>query len=173
MNRIERLNLTALLDHELSVGPIKLNLADIQWPDSVQDSIDTLNSALLALFIIFVLGAGFSGLSALATVFALWKPELRRVILVNFTLASLGFFSILIGSALAAIAANKGAAKINEKGGKIGLTAERGTKFSIISWIATVFMAVVTLFWVGKFFASRREARKELTEEKSRSYNTS
>ncbi|KAK2606124.1 hypothetical protein QQS21_003519 [Conoideocrella luteorostrata] len=156
----DRFNLTEIVDKELKVGPLKLNLADIKWPDSIQDSIDSLNSALLALFIFYALGAGFSGLSALCSLFAIWKPDLRRMALINFVIASLGFLSILIGSIIVTVAANTAVKSLNKVGEKIGMSAIKGTKFYILSWVATGFMGIVMLFWMGKFWVVRRERKR-------------
>ncbi|OAQ63135.1 SUR7 protein [Pochonia chlamydosporia 170] len=159
-----RLNLTDILDKELKVGPAKLNLADINWPDSIQDALDVLNDALLGLFIMYTLGVGFSGLSALGGVASFLKPDARMLNLVNMSIAVLGFLCVLIGSIIVTVATNKGVSKVNDVGEKAGLSASRGEKFYILSWIATGFMGIVTLFWLARFFMARRQ-RGRLNEK--------
>ncbi|GAO16759.1 uncharacterized protein UV8b_06811 [Ustilaginoidea virens] len=162
-----RLNLTAILDHELKVGPVKLNLADLDWPDSIQDAVNLLNNALLGLFIVYVLGAGFIGLSVLTSLVALWKPDLRRVALLNFPIAALGFLSVLIGSIMVTVAANKAVRGVNKVGDKVGISASRGDKFYTITWVATGFMAAVCLYWLVHFCLVRKERRRGAFGEKA------
>ena len=45
---------------------------------------------------------------------------------------------------------------INENGGKIGLEADRGTTFLIMTWVATVLMLLGTIGWIGEFFMGRK-----------------
>ena len=159
--------MTAILDHELKVGPVKLNLADLDWPDSIQDAVNLLNNALLGLFIVYVLGAGFIGLSVLTSLVALWKPDLRRVALLNFPIAALGFLSVLIGSIMVTGAANKAVRGVNKVGDKVGISASRGDKFYTITWVATGFMAAVCLYWLVHFCLVRKERRRGAFGEKA------
>ncbi|POR38809.1 Uncharacterized protein TPAR_00994 [Tolypocladium paradoxum] len=157
-----RLNLTDILDHELKVGPLKLNLSDINWPDSIQDKLDVLNDALLALFIVYVLAMGFSGLSMLLNLGALLLPGKTGLLLLNLIVGSLGGLACTIGSIVVTVAGSKGVREINDKGAKVGISAERGTQFYLLSWIATGFMLAVAIFWLAQFLALRRKKKAEL-----------
>ncbi|KAH6607680.1 hypothetical protein Trco_003993 [Trichoderma cornu-damae] len=156
-----RFNLTDVLDQELSLGPLHLSLADIQWPDSIQDRIGNLNSALLALFVFYVLGVGFSGLSMLACIPAFLLQDKKILLLANTALASLAAAAITLGSVIATAASCIAADAINKAGEKVTLAAYKGTKFFAITWIAAVFMVVSTLFWAGKLMMLRRREKKE------------
>lgn len=149
-----------MLDKELKVGPVKLNLADINWPDGIQDKLDDLNDAFLGLFIMYVLGIGFAGLSMLCGIFAFFKPNVRLLSLANFTIGALGFLSLLIGSIIVTVATKKGVSALNKVGSKVGLAAERGDKFYALTWVATSFMGVITLFWMVSFCTIRRDRRR-------------
>ncbi len=138
-----------MLDHGLSVGPLKLNLADINWPDSVQDKLDVLNDALLGLFVLYALAMGFSGLAMFTNAAAFLLPGRPPVVLANLVLGALGGLSCLIGSIVVSVAGSKGVREINDKGARIGLSAERGIKFYILTWISTGFMLGVAVFWVS------------------------
>lgn len=162
----DRLNLTRILDHELGVGPVRVSLADIK-SESLQDTIDILNNALLALFIIYVLAVGFSGLSTLFCVGALLLPAKTVMVLVNLAVASMGGLACIIGSTIITVAGSKAVASINERGAKVGVSAERGFKFHVIGWIATGFMLAVTAFWLGHFLVLRLKARRGGKEEAS------
>ncbi|UNI21846.1 hypothetical protein JDV02_007798 [Purpureocillium takamizusanense] len=160
-----RLNLTDMLNHGLGVGPLKLNLADIDWPDGVQDKLDVLNDALLGLFVLYALAMGFSGLAMFANTAALVLPPQGPppfsyrppVVLANLVLGALGALSCLIGSIVVSVAGRKGVREINDKGARVGLSAERGTKFYVLTWISTGFMMGVAVFWLAQFMALRRK----------------
>jgi hypothetical protein len=149
-----------MLDKELKVGPAKLNLADIKWPDAIQDAIDVLNKALLGIFIVFNLHVGLAALSALGGLLSLWKPDARLLSLINLTIAGLAFLCSLIASIIMSIATNSGVKTVNKVGNVVGLYAYRGDKFYAMSWVATTFMGVVALFWMIHICtAKRRRAR--------------
>lgn len=148
---LDRFNLTEILNQELSIGPLDISLADIDWPDSIQDKISDLNSALLALFSFFVLGVGFSGLSMLACIPAFFLGDKKIILFMNTALASLAAATITLGSIVVTAASSIAANAINKAGEKITLVATKGTKFYIISWIAAIFMIITSLFWTGKF----------------------
>ncbi|KAL7921197.1 actin cortical patch SUR7/pH-response regulator pali [Trichoderma austrokoningii] len=155
-----RFNLTEMLNHELSIGPLDINLADIDWPDSIEDKIRDLNSALLVLFVFFVLGVGFSGLSMLACIPALLLGDKKIILLTNGAFASLAATCIVLGSAVVTAASSIVASAINKAGEKISLVATTGTKFFTISWVAAVLMIITSLFWIGKFMMLwKREKR--------------
>lgn len=148
---LDRFNLTEILNQELSIGPLDISLADIDWPDSIQDKISDLNSALLALFIFFVMGVGFSGLSMLACIPAFLLGDKKIILFINTILASLAAATITLGSIIVTAASSIAANAINKAGEKITLVATKGTKFYIIAWIAAIFMIISSLFWIGKF----------------------
>lgn len=150
-----------MLDHGLSVGPLKLNLADINWPDSVQDKLDVLNDALLGLFVLYALAMGFSGLAMFTNAAAFLLPGRPPVVLANLVLGALGGLSCLIGSIVVSVAGGKGVREINDKGARIGLSAERGIKFYILTWISTGFMLGVAVFWLAQFMALRRKKKAD------------
>ncbi|KHN95832.1 Actin cortical patch SUR7/pH-response regulator PalI [Metarhizium album ARSEF 1941] len=156
-NPSHRLNLTELLDKELGIGPAKLNLADIKWPQGIQDTLDVLNNALLGLLIMYALGAGLSFVSAVGGVAAFLKPDMRIFALVNFVIGGLGFLSIFIGSIIVTVATSTGVGAVNKIGNPIGLSASRGTKFYALSWVSTGFMGFVMLFWMVRFCMIRRQ----------------
>ncbi|KAM4056733.1 SUR7/PalI family protein [Hirsutella rhossiliensis] len=159
-----RLNLTRMLDHDLGVGPVRVNLADMDWTESLQDKLDILNNALLALFTIYVLAMGFSGLSMLLNVGALLLPAKTAMVLVNLAVASMGGLACIIGSTIITVAGSKAVKHINEKGARVGLSAERGFKFHILGWVATGFMLAVTAFWLVQFLIIKLKARRRSKE---------
>ncbi|PTB43814.1 hypothetical protein M441DRAFT_65614 [Trichoderma asperellum CBS 433.97] len=145
-----KFNLTKILNQEMSIGPLGLSLADISWPDSIQDKISSFNSALLALFIFFILGATFTGLSMLACISAFFLGDKNIILLANAILALLAATMITLGSIIVTAASSIAVDGINKAGEKITLVADKGIKFYIISWVAVIFIILSTLFWITK-----------------------
>lgn len=156
---IDRLKLDEVLDEELSAGPFSLNLADIDWPEEIQDNIDKLNDLILALFVFYVLGMGFSGLSLIGTVLGFLKPKSVLINLTNLILASLAALVLIVGAAIATAAGTKGVKEINKVAEKAGVEAQRGTNFIIINWVAAGVMFFSTLFWAWRFHVARKERK--------------
>ncbi|KAL6881320.1 actin cortical patch SUR7/pH-response regulator pali [Trichoderma novae-zelandiae] len=156
-----RFNLTEILDQQLSIGPFDISLADIHWPGSIQSKIDTLNGALLALFVFYVLGVGFSGLSMLACIPAFLLQDKRLVLMANGALASLAAATITLGSIIATAASAVAVSAINSQGKSVTLVATKGTKFYALTWTAAALMIVSALFWVGKFVLLWKKEKKE------------
>ncbi|KAF3024275.1 hypothetical protein E8E14_013077 [Neopestalotiopsis sp. 37M] len=160
-------NLTEVLDHEISVGPLDLNPADLPVPDDITDAINYLNGFLLAIFILFCIGAGFAGLSFLAAIAALslggtsktgkTGPS-RLMSLINVILTGLSSLALLIGAAITTAVAKKGEEKINDKGSEVGISANAGTKFIIITWVSFAAMFVAVLYWVAAGLMGRSSA---------------
>lgn len=142
------------------MGPFSLNMNDLDWPDSIQDTIDTLNDALLALFVIYVLGVGFSGLAMIACVAGFFLAGRGAVVLANLILATLAALCTIIGSIIATVAAKKGVKKINEMGDDVGLSADVGTKFLILTWVSAAAMIVATAYWTAQICLARKERKR-------------
>ncbi|KAI1498734.1 actin cortical patch SUR7/pH-response regulator pali [Biscogniauxia marginata] len=156
-----QLNLTEVLTREIDAGPLDINVADIPLPDAIAETVEYLNSFLLALFILYVLGSGFSGLSFLGAVVALTLRHRRSsssnsnsiigvgrgAMLANGALAGLAALALAIGSAVATAVSRRGVAEINERGAGAGVSAIPGEKFLIVSWVAFAVMFVTLLFW--------------------------
>ncbi|KAI1143194.1 hypothetical protein F5Y05DRAFT_146361 [Hypoxylon sp. FL0543] len=152
-------NLTDVLQREIDAGPLKINATDIPIPDSIQETIDYLNSFMLATFVLYVLGSAFSGLCFLSciVVLTLRRNSIERgTIVVNLALAALATLSLAIGSAIATAISKKGVSEINSAGDDVGISAIEGTKFMTISWVAFAVMFVTMLFWSASCCFPRR-----------------
>lgn len=157
----KRFNLTAVLDKQLEVGPFQLNLADINWPDGIQDSIDLLNTALLVTFVFYVLAVGFSGLAMVASAGAFFLFARRGVNAVNVILSGLAALVLLIASILVTVAGKKGVNKINDVGDNVGLSASVGNKFLALTWAAAALMVIAAIYWVMHLCLMRRERKRQ------------
>ncbi|KAF7544901.1 hypothetical protein G7Z17_g9589 [Cylindrodendrum hubeiense] len=162
----KRFDLNKMINKELSVGPLDITLDDLNWPDSIDDAINTLNSALLALFIFYVLGVGFSGLAMLACVAGFFLAGRRSVTIGNLTLAALAATSITVGSIIGTVAAHKGADKINDLGEDIGLSASIGSKFIALTWVSSAFMIAAAVYWTAQICLMRRDKKREWKHRK-------
>lgn len=148
-----------MLDKELSVGPFELNLADLGWDERIQDRLDTINDALMALFILYVLGMGFSGLGVLGSAAAFIFAESKIIVLFNLATSALATIALLVGSILITVAVTKGVSEINDIAEEIGVHVERGNKFLIITWIAAGLIIVPMIFWAVRFAAIKRQTK--------------
>ncbi|KAF5576524.1 hypothetical protein FPCIR_12587 [Fusarium pseudocircinatum] len=157
----KRFNLTEMLDKQLEVGPFQLNLADINWPDDIQDSIDLLNTALLVTFVFYVLAVGFSGLAMVASAGAFFLFARRGVNAVNVILSGLAALVLLIASILVTVAGKKGVNKINDVGDDVGLSASVGNKFLALTWAAAALMIIAAIYWVMHLCLMRRERKRQ------------
>jgi hypothetical protein len=150
-NILVRLNLSDILDHEIKAGPLNLNLNQLPIPKKVQDAIDVINNALMALLVFFALASGFSGLSFLISlaVLVLWRNKLtRRMVWINIVISAIGTLVLLIGSAIVTYVNSKGVKEINDAGKDVGISGIRGSKFITISWVAFGLMALTSLYWI-------------------------
>lgn len=129
-----------------------------------------LNDALLALFVVYVLGMGFSGLSMLLNLGAFLLPGKAGLLLLNLVVGSLSALACTIGSIIVTVAGSKGVQQINDKGARVGISAERGTKFYVLSWVATGFMLSVAIFWLVQFLALRRGKKAGLRHGEKEAY---
>ena len=146
--RPERFNLADTLNQELGAGPLRLSLSDIGFTGAIQDKLNIINDALLAVLVIYSLAMGFSGLSMLANLGALVLPGPTPVVLANLGLGSLATVALFIGSLIVTIIGTRAAREINDPGNSIGLSASAGVNIIVLTWVAMAMMAVVVGFWL-------------------------
>jgi hypothetical protein len=161
-------NLTALIDHDLRIGPARLNLAAIGFPDSVQYAMNLANGAIKAAAILYAVGAGLAGLglvlSAGTLAFDRRAAPLRRLATANLVVAVLAALALVGVSVAVTVGAGKMADKINEEGAEYGLVAVRGAGFLALSWTAFAFAAVAAAFYVLDLVKAVR-GRKRINEK--------
>ncbi|KAL7917342.1 actin cortical patch SUR7/pH-response regulator pali [Trichoderma austrokoningii] len=153
-------NLTKILSQEMAVGPFALDLTNIDWPDSIQNLINNFNSALLALYIIFILGICFSSLSMLAGVLAFFFKDKNFVLFANIIPTSLAAIMVTLGCIVITAVSSITVNAVNRAGAKVTLAADKGIKFYIVSWTAAIFIILSTLFWMTKLAMLRKGERK-------------
>ncbi|KAH7314221.1 actin cortical patch SUR7/pH-response regulator pali [Rhexocercosporidium sp. MPI-PUGE-AT-0058] len=161
-------DLDAVLNQQLEVGPLKINLSDINWPEDIQNGLDTLNVAFNAVFILYAIGIAAAGLAILTSLVAFFLHGSRLISFGNWGLASLSFISLLVSSALVTYVMNKAVHIINKYGNDVGAYASKGTKYLIITWVAVAVMFLASAAWVVEFFIGKRKQRREYTEKSHR-----
>ncbi|KAI1491888.1 actin cortical patch SUR7/pH-response regulator pali [Biscogniauxia mediterranea] len=161
-----QLNLSDIVATEIRAGPLYIDVADLLIPEGIQEAIDTLNKFTRAVFVLYVLGSAFSGLSFLACVAVLTLKGRDggsgvgwATLLANAALAGLAALALAIGSAVATAIQRRGVAEINDRGAGSGITGIAGPKFLIISWVAFAAMFVALLFWAVPCCLPRRRRR--------------
>lgn len=168
-------NLTALFDHELSVGPLKLNLADLGFTKELQEEFDKIPKILLALAIFYILAVGFTGLALFASAAALvlvpQHGKSRLVVLANLAIAVLAALTLLVGSLVTTIGAKPAADKIDDFGEDIGLRASVGGKFLGMSWAAVGLMVIAVGYWVWEMMQSKKGGADRLGEKYDQRYS--
>ena len=150
------------------MGPVHLNLADLRFPSGIQRQVNKLNSLLLAVFVFYVLGIGFSGLSMVLCVVGIVMTLSRLIALSNFAAAALAALTYMIGAIITTIGANEGAETISDFGENVGVSASAGKKFIVLSWVAFAVMAVATIYWFGELWIDRRSRKRVWTEKPAR-----
>ncbi|KAH8912613.1 hypothetical protein BR93DRAFT_922581, partial [Coniochaeta sp. PMI_546] len=161
-------NLTAKLDHELAIGPLKLNLADLGFTKDLQDEFNKIPHLLMALALIYILAVGFTGLSffgSLAAVPLINSAKARLVILAHLGTAGLAAILLLVGSLTTTVGAKGAADKIDDLGEDIGLRATAGGKFLGLTWAAVGLMVVAAGYWAWEVVRSRRRGAERFEEK--------
>ncbi|KAH8895217.1 hypothetical protein GQ53DRAFT_641962 [Thozetella sp. PMI_491] len=142
-------NVTATIDYELSVGPLKLRLADLGFNDP-QQQLNTLYRLFEAFGIVFLVGVALVGLSfsASAASFVLIPHQERAALLANVILSAASMIILSIAATGLTVSAYVGASKITEKGSDLGVYAEAGRVFTAVVWAAVGLMIVTFTYWV-------------------------
>lgn len=152
------LNISALLDHELSVGPFSLNLADLGFTEDIQSGLDIIPKAIKAIVAMYIIAAIFIGLNFFASIGAAILIPKSGVILATANLGLAGFavLFLLVGNLITTIGSSKVVDEVTEHGNGIGLYAERGSKFIAMTWATFALMLLCVFYWAYEFFAQRK-----------------
>jgi hypothetical protein len=165
-----RLDLEDMLGSELSAGPIDITLEDINWPDEVQDAIDLLNTALLALFVLYVLVMAFSGIAILGTVGAFFAPGSRALVLTNMVVSFLAALLSAVASILITVALTEGMDELNKYTEDFGIEGQRGDGFLGLTWGTTGVLIGAFIFWTTSCCFQRRERKRAMARPRKEPY---
>lgn len=139
------------LNSELEVGPLHINLSDVDWPDEIQNGLNALNTAVDATFVLYAIGIAAAGCAILASVVAVFLHGSRLISFGNWGLASLSFFALLIASIIVTVVQAKATDEINKYGNDIGVSASKGRKYLILTWVSVASMFLASMAWVAEF----------------------
>ncbi|KAM7211700.1 Actin cortical patch SUR7/pH-response regulator PalI [Rhypophila decipiens] len=157
-------NISESLDMELKAGPFKITLADLGFTRSLQEQLDDVAKYTKALAILFIVTATLVGLSFLTSLLAIFlipgrKESAARK--VNLLTSALAVILLLVSSILVTVAVSMAVDKINEAGDDVGLSANRGSKYLVITWVATgLFLVLVFGFWLVQTWRWRKGGAK-------------
>lgn len=157
----EGYNISALLDHSLRVGPFNVSLLDLGFTSDIQDSIDALNTVLKAFTALLIVGIGFTGLSLLASVAALFLiPRRERpVLFANTVLSGAALAFLVLSGLLGTVGASIAEDKVNKLGEDIGLAAKMGEGYVILTWVGVGLMLVAFGYWLWQFMRFKNGRR--------------
>jgi hypothetical protein len=153
------LNITALLDKQLGVGPFQLNLADLGLTNDIQDKLDDVPKIIQAIVAMYIIAAIFVLLSLFGSCGAIAlipNSAGRTIVMGNLGLAGVAVFFLLIGNLITTIGSGVVVDKVTDLGDDIGLSAVRGGKFMALSWGAFTLMLLTVFYWVYEFFAEKK-----------------
>ena len=146
-------------------GHGNINLTELHWPDAVDSGLHALKIAQRAVFILYCIAIamiGFAMILALASIFF----EGRLSAFVNVLVDWLAFLAIGLASAIVTAVIVKATDVINKHGNDVGISAAKGTKFLILTWVATALMLVASMAWCFDCIVGRKKHHKS-----SRSYS--
>ncbi|KAI3401091.1 hypothetical protein diail_236 [Diaporthe ilicicola] len=153
------LNVSALLDTQLGVGPFSINLADLGLTEDIQDKLNDVPKIIQAIVAMYIIAAIFIFLSmagSFGAVALIPNSAGSKIVMGNLGLAGVALFFLLIGNLVTTIGSGQVVEKVSELGDKIGLSAVRGGKFLALSWAAFVLMLLVVFYWCYEFFAEKQ-----------------
>ncbi|KAL1844580.1 hypothetical protein VTK73DRAFT_2268 [Phialemonium thermophilum] len=167
-------NVSAQLDHELRVGPLHLDLADLGFTDDIQKQLNKIPKLLRAFAVLYLLATALTGISMLTSAAALMtvpqqprrrsgyrqrrQPGLsaRAVTIANLVVACLAATVLLIADATATAAGHEAAKEVNKHGTRVGLRAHVGKQFLIMVWVAFGTAVVTVGYWSWAVWKGKR-----------------
>lgn len=160
---LDRLNLTNLIQQKLDHAPVPgVKLSALGWSSDVQDQLDKVTDVLFALFVLYAMSMGLTGLSMLGGLLAAaCQPNPRPLVVANLGSASLGTLALAVASVVVSVVATRGVDTVNAKAGVMGVQAEPGWELLVLSWVAAAVALVVTLFWALRLVLQKRRAASE------------
>lgn len=165
------MDLSTVLDHQLSIGPFNISLSDLgvtQKLEAKLAKLPTIFEALAAIYILSAIFAALTLLASLASLFLLPSPS-RKLVLADMVLALLGALFIFVGSLMYTIGAKAVVGKIQGLGaGDIGLDVQVGKKFEALTWASFALMLVAAGYWVWEFVGATRTRRREKKVRRSK-----
>jgi hypothetical protein len=124
--------------------------------DYLGNTIAALARALIAFYSLGIIG---SGVTMLGSLIAIVLGNSRILLYLNMGFSTLGVIFLLAGSIAVTALAKLVAGIVNMIGNGLGLYAESGNKFLVLTWVAFVMMLLANAFWVLVWFVEFKTFR--------------
>jgi hypothetical protein len=149
-----------MLQRELNEsGHGNINLTDLGWPEDVDDAIRALEVASNAMFVLYCIGIAFAALALISALVSIFFSG-RMSAFINIIIDMIAFLAVGIASAIATAISVKAAHIINDKGERVGISAQKGNKFMILTWVATACLLVASMVWCFDCIVGRRDKNR-------------
>lgn len=146
----------ATLEQELNKsGHSNINLTDLDWPSGVDKGLHALKIASKAMFILYCIAIAIIGVAFLLALVCVFFDG-RLSAFVNVLVDWLAFLAVGLASAIATAIAVKSADIINKYGNDVGISAQKGSKFLVLTWVATAVMLVASMVWCFDCIVGRK-----------------
>lgn len=154
-----------ILQRELDESGTGVDLSDLQWPDEIEVGLDALRISAKATFIIYCASIGFIGVALISAAVSFFL-EGRLSALLNLVLDWLAFLVLGVASAITTAIAVKGSDVINENGNEVGVSANKGSKFLVLTWVGTGLLLAASIVWCFESVAGRRQKAESSRESR-------
>jgi hypothetical protein len=121
------------------------------------------------MFVLYCIGIAFAALAFILALVSIFFSG-RLSAFVNIIVDMIAFLAVGVASALATAISVKAAHIINEKGDRIGISAQKGSKFMILTWVATACLLVASLVWCFDCVVGRRNKSRPRTGPRKHSF---
>lgn len=149
---------TKTLQKQLDKTQLNVTLADLHFPEAIEDGVQALKLAFNITFVIYVMAIIFTGLAVLGTLVGIFTQG-RMSAMLNVGLSGLSFLATMIASAIITYATTKIVNLINREGKVVNINAARGDKFIALTWAATALCLLATASWLIELIAGRRKEK--------------
>ncbi|KAI4728667.1 integral membrane protein-like protein [Aureobasidium sp. EXF-10728] len=148
------------LQRELNNSGVGITLQDLDWPDAVTHGIHTLRIAQKAAFVLYCISAALILLAILASLVSFFVHG-RLSACIDILVWILAFLATVLASAVTTAVAVKASNVVNGFGGHVGVRADRGARFMVLTWVASGLCALNVFVWVFECLRGRRRAKRE------------
>jgi len=161
-----------VLQQELNkTGHGNINLTDLQWPSEVDKGLQALRIASKATFVLYCIAIAFTAIAAIFALLSIFFDG-RLSSFINVILDWLAFLAIGLASAIVTAIAVKAKDVINKYGNPVGISATKGNKFLILTWVATGAMLLASMVWCFDciFGTRKRSSRRRAYDSNEPKY---
>lgn len=162
------MDLSTVLDKQLSIGPFNISLSDLGLTQKLQDKLKDLPALFEAMAAIYITSACFTGLAILAALPG-FVMQGRKIVLVNVCLAAPAALFLFVGSLIYTIGGREAIKKIHSLGaGDVGLEVQIGSGFLGLTWAAFALMFLAAAYWVYELVVMTRAAKRSRRARKGK-----